>query len=166
MATQPRPDDRGPLRARDAAWLARVNDDTIRTWARSSGWRGQRPVEGEPVTVLWSDLDDYCLAHGKRRPLPPAALALTFDDLTGHAASPPSGATASPSASPDDIGLAEQVVAAEAERDQAVRMNQALRLALRERIAGAAHARSDAAASDRALTHLLDAAEDSGAATS
>jgi hypothetical protein len=159
MATQRRPEDPGPLRVRDAAWLARVNDDTIRTWARSADWPGEPPVDGEPVTVRWDDLDEYCRAHAKPRPLSPAALALTFDDLAAPTAAAPPPASAPPA----DALLRERLRVAEAERDRARRANQALRLALRERIAGAAHARSDAAASDRALTHILDAAEASGA---
>lgn len=140
---------------KEAAWLARVNDDTIRTWTKHSKWPGPAAVDGEPPVVHWHDLDSFCRANNKRFPLPPAALALTSEDLadgTGGAATK-RDAEGSPQPAADAPPYALGDAQAEA---------QTLRLALRERIVGAGHARADAAAADRALTHLLDQTERAG----
>lgn len=136
------------LRVRDAAWLARVNDGTIREWTRGGSWPGKSVDEVQDAKVRWADLAAFC-ATNKKALLPLHALRLGPDDFDAEGG----------------LGRAvraaqERLSGAEAEIERLTVDVRGLRLALRERLDGLTHARADAAAADRSLKHLLDADEE------
>lgn len=84
------------LSVKDAAWLVRRNDETVRTWLRPKG----SPLRGTPIE--WSELAAYCRAHGRPAPLHPGWLDLPFD------APPPSAGLPQPLPPEGKFGESEQ----------------------------------------------------------
>ena len=153
------------LTASEAAWLLRVNDDTVRKWFQQ---RGFPLVDGsDPAAVRWADLDHWCVVTRRARPFDAALLDAAPDVVILSAelaeftqssgarhGSPRVDLSYEPADSSRQVEQLEHEISnlKEALR-QSQRREQAWRLVLRERVVGAA-------AADRALTHLLDAADE------
>lgn len=124
-----------PLSVKDAAWLCRVNDATVRGWIRAG------LATDDSGCVEWDDLAAWAAERG-RCALWPDALRLTNEDLVRlEGARPPSEGPST--------GVVEAVYAVE------------LRRAMRELLVAATHSDGENAAMRRALGALLDAEETS-----
>lgn len=100
------------LSVRDAAWLCRVNDDTVRSWIRVV--KDPRPgmtanLKHTDSKIAWSDLDAFCRAHDKPPPLPAEALEWTStpappirrDEATRVSPTPPDPTLGPPNSAAD-----------------------------------------------------------------
>lgn len=152
------------LTPREVAWLTRVNDDTVRAWFRHPDFPPTSHGQAR-TTAGWNELVSWCAQQRRQAPLPIEALSLTPEELESlmqlAKAEPDSREIHATGARSLDIGSSpsrsnQDLVAA---LNASLERERRLRIALREKVSGAAHSRADAAASDRALIQLIDELE-------
>jgi hypothetical protein len=122
----------------EAAWLCRVNDDTVREWRRKG------LTDPAARSIAYEELKTWAASHN-RPLLPLAALTTSPEDWP----IPSNGSSVS--GQPELMSAQQPTTLDGRER--------ALRITIRELLNASVHERSELAARDRALTALLDALE-------
>lgn len=135
------------LSVRDAAWLTRVNDDTVRRWFRNP--RYPATLDGrERRSTSWDELATYCAAAKRADPLPVELLDIDPGEVRRLLA-------------PDGRGEAtdDRTAGLEARLERALLREDGLRRALREQVIATASSQDSATAQRRALMELVDTSE-------
>lgn len=135
------------LSVRDAAWLARVNDDTVRTWFRHP--RYPATLDGRTRrTTSWEHLATFCAVAKRAEPLP--VELLDADPREVRRLLDPDGRDPGPRARVADL---------EARLERALLREDGLRRALREQVIATASSQDSATAQRRALMELVEVSE-------